>query len=111
MSDLELERAAMAPRRWIGAPQKQPSNNFDKMLRPRTTRVIENGDNVDFLIVPGGRYLVTVDRGLFVWDLGYVPTADCKLVASFGLGECFEFVQVQFTRDGKGLVILSPYIQ
>ena len=24
--------------------------------------------------------------GLFVWDLGYVSTAECKLVASVGLG-------------------------
>ena len=39
MSDLELERAAMAPRRWIehcGTFQKQRSENPSEMLHPRT---------------------------------------------------------------------------
>ena len=109
MSDLELERAAMAPRRWIelcGALQKQHSN---EMLHPRTTRIIEDANKSFFYIVPGGRYLVTAGIGLFVWDLGYVSTVDCKLVASVGLGDDFEFCEVQATPDGKGLVILSSY--
>jgi len=60
--------------------------------------------------VPGGRYLVTAgDRLLSVWDLGYVSTADCKLVASVGLRDVFEFCMVQATPDGKGLIILLPY--
>ena len=112
MSDLELEQAAMAPRRWIkfcGAFQKQHSNDFSETLRPRTTRIIE--DKVETLfIVPGGRYLVTAGRGISVWDLGYVSTVDCKLVASAGLEDLFFLLVVQATPDGKGLVILStPY--
>ena len=112
MSDLELERAAMAPRRWIelcGVFQKQYSNDYSKMLRPRTTRIINPDDasNSDFIFVPGGRYLVTAGNGLSVWDLGYVSTADCKLVASAGLSDHFEFCVVQATPDGMGLVILS----
>jgi hypothetical protein len=59
--------------------------------------------------VPGGRYLVTAGDGLFVWDLGYVSTVDCKLVASVGLQDYFEFLVVQTTPDGKGLVILTSY--
>ena len=110
MSDLELERAAMAPRRWVelcNALQKRKS----KMLHPRATRIIEDWDNShsEVFIVPGGRYLVTAGNGLFIWDLGYVSTVDCKLVASVGLQDYFEFVVVQITPDGKGLVILTSY--
>jgi hypothetical protein len=110
MSDLELERAAMAPRRWIElccAFQKQNSNEYSKMLHPRTTRIINDTTNSDFIFVPGGRYLVTAGNGLSVWDLGYVSTVDCKLVASVGLEDYFEFCVVQATPDGMGLVILS----
>jgi hypothetical protein len=111
MSDLELERAAMAPRRWIelcGAFPEQHSN--DEMLHPRTTRVIDNKNKINSLfIVPGGRYLVTAGIGLVVWDLGYVPTVDCKLVASAALGDEFVCCLVQVTPDGNGLVILSSY--
>jgi hypothetical protein len=112
MSDLELERAAMAPRRWIelcGAFQKQHSNNISKILYPRTTRIIKDAANLHLSIVPGGRYLVTAGNGLFVWDLGYVSTVDCKLVASVGLGNIYESCAIQTTPDGKGLVILSSY--
>ena len=112
MSDLELERAAMAPRRWIelcNAFQKQYSNDSSKMLRQRkTTRFIEETANT-FFIVPGGRYLVTAGYGLLVWDLGCVSTVDCKLVASARLGDYFEDCMVQTTPDGKGLVILSSH--
>ena len=114
MSDLELEGAAMAPRRWLelcGALQNQHSNNSSEMLHPRATRIIEHGDSSHFFIVPGGRYLVTAGRGIMVWDLGYVSTVDCKLVASVGPddGLYFEFCVVRATPDGKGLVILAPY--
>ena len=54
MSDLELERAAMALHRWIehcGTFQRQHSND----LQPRTTRIVKDS----LFIVPGGRYLVT----------------------------------------------------
>ena len=47
--------------------------------------------------------------GLFVWDLGYVSTAECKLVASFGEGGEFTFCEVLDTADGMGLVILTAY--
>ena len=113
MSDLELERAAMAPRRWIelcSAFQKQHSNDPGEMLHPRTTRFI-TGRTESVFIVPGGRYLVATGIDLFVWDLGYDSTADCKLVASAGLKDGledeFEVVKVQTTSDGKGLVILT----
>ena len=110
MSDLELERAAMAPRRWIelcGALRKHSSDSSE-MLQPRTIRNLKSAAGSLF-IVPGGRYLVTVGKGIFVWDLGYVSTVDCKLVASAGLGDYFEYCMVQTTPDGKGLVILSSW--
>jgi hypothetical protein len=109
MSDLELERAAMAPRRWIELNQHSNS----EMLHPRTTRIINCYTiNSHYFMVPGGRYLVTAScDGLSVWDLGYVSTVDCKLVASAGrgLGDNFYFCVVQTTPDGMGLVILTSY--
>ena len=119
MSDSELERAAMAPRRWIelcgGALQKR-SNDSSDMLHPRTTRIINHAADSVF-IVPGGRYLVTESKGIFVWDLGYVSTVDCELVSSVdrelvtstGLGGYAMQFMVQTTPDGKGLVILWSY--
>ena len=109
MSDLELERAAMAPRRWIelcNAFQKQYSDDSSEILHPRSTRFI-TGKAQSIFIVPGGRYLVTADKGLFVWDLGYDSTVNCKLVASVRLEDVLEPFEVQTTPDGKGLVILS----
>jgi hypothetical protein len=108
MSDLELERAAMAPRRWTEL--KKHSNHEYSEMQPRTTRIINDADNSHFFIVPGGRYLVTAGNGLSVWDLGYVSTVDCKLVASVGLGVAYDIFAVQATSDGKGLVILSSYM-
>jgi len=108
MSERELERAAMRPRRWIelcdGLQKEDPT--FCEMLHSQTTRNIEDAGKIEFFIVPGGRYLVTAGDGLSVWDLGYVSTVDCKLVASVGLGKHFRFLMVQATPDGRGLVIL-----
>ena len=109
MSDLELEQAAMAPRRWIelcGAFRKQHSNDSSARLHPRTTRIIKHATDSLF-IVPGGRYLVTAGYSISVWDLGYVSTVDCKLVASAELEDVCELCMVQTTSDGKGLIILS----
>ena len=64
---------------------------------------------MSIFIVPGGRYLVTAGKGLSIWDLGYVSTVDCKLVASVGLEDEFEFLEIQATPDGEGLIILSSY--
>ena len=111
MSDLELELAAIAPSRWLelcNAFQKR-SNDSIAMLHPRTTRIIEDDDGTECFIVPGGRYMVTGGEGLYVWDLGYVSTVDCKLVASVELGNEIYFFEVQTTPDGNGLVILTSY--
>ena len=108
MSDLELERAAMGPRRWIelcGALQKMDPT-FTEMLHRRTTRIIDDPGILEYFMVPGGRYLVTAGNGISVWDLGYVSTVDLTLVTSVGQGEYFEYLKVQVTPDGKGLVIL-----
>ena len=112
MSDLELERAAIAPCRWIelcGTFLKQRSDDFSEMLHLRTTRIIKDNMVKSLHIVPGGRFLVTAGYGLFIWDLGYVSTVDCKLVASIGLEYDFGLFMVQATSDGKGLIILWSY--
>ena len=112
MSNLELERAAMAPHRWLSLvfqeKQHHDSNNISE-IHPRSARIIQDANKLHFFIVPGGRYLVTAGVGLSVWDLGYVSTVDCKLVASARLEDNFLFCVAQATPDGKGLVILSSY--
>ena len=117
MSDLELENAAMGPRRWIelcGAFERQHLNDPSARLRPRATRII-NAIEVDYIsndlfIVPGGRYLVTFSHtSISVLDLGYTSSVDCKLIASVGLeGERhgYNTCMVQATPDGMGLTIV-----
>ena len=121
MSNLELEKAAIAPRRWIelcGAFEKQHLNETSAILCPRATRHIDDllGHEVnyfgsDFLIVPGGRYLVSSSfEGISVSDLGYTSSADCKLIASAGGQDRYNknvFIKgLQATADGMGLIIL-----
>ena len=122
MSDLELEMAAMGPRRWIElcfAFKKQHLDDPGAILRPRETRIINNSFataevnhhvTTDFFIVPGGRYLVSSSpEGISVLDLGYTSSVDCKLIASVGLEGRYKTCVVQVTRapDGMGLIILS----
>jgi hypothetical protein len=118
MSDLELEKAATAPRRWIelcSAFQKQHIDD-PAILCPRTTRIINdvlatevNYATTEFFIVPGGRYLVSSSPDcISVLDLGYTSSADCKLIASVGLeGRSSDTCLVQATPDGMGLTIFS----
>ena len=123
MSDLELEKAAMAPRRWIelcGAFEKRHLNDPGAKLCPRATRIINDlltTVNATFFIVPGGRYLVSSSpNGIFVLDLGYTSSADCKLIASFGLSGLDDVdswgsaCEVQVTPDGMGLMIFTSKI-
>ena len=115
MSDLEIEKAAMGPRRWIelsGMLEEQHRNDSGAILCPRTTRIIDdslvvfNYVTTDFFIVPGGRYMVGSSRdGISVLDLGYNSSADCKLIASVGLEGIFKTCIVQGTPDGMGLII------
>ncbi|KAF8802153.1 hypothetical protein BYT27DRAFT_6771427 [Phlegmacium glaucopus] len=117
MTVLELEHAAMAPRRWIelcAAFQKQHPNSGAKLCA-RTTRIINNplaamADNPEIFIVPGGRYLISQSsRGIFIWDLGYTSSADCKLIASVGREGGSHICTVQATPDGLGLIIFSSH--
>ena len=121
MSDLELEKSAMAPRRWIelcGAFKHPVSvNRIGGILRPRATRIIDdsfptevNYDDTEFFIVPGGRYLLSYSPDIIsVLDLGYTSSADCKLIASVRPeGGCDpQLCRAQATLDGMGLTIIS----
>ena len=120
MSDLEIEKAAMGPRRWIelcSAFQKQGLDDNGVILRPQSTRTINDSLAIKvnyhhslFFLVLGGRFLVTYSAaGISVLDLGYTSSSDCKLIAtveppmkggSIGL-------MVSTTPDGKGLTIFS----
>ena len=119
LSDLELEKSAMAPSRWIQLCDafKQPEdlNQHGGILRPQATRIIHGsfGTEVDygatkFFLVPGGRYLLSYSRDIIsVLHLGYTSSADCKLVASVKpKGGCnIRVCRAQATPDGMGLTI------
>ena len=124
MSDLELEKSAMAPRRWINlcGSFKQPKsdNQFGGILRPRATRIIDgafataelNYDSIEFFIVPGGRYLLSYSPDIIsVLDLGYTssPSAECKPIASVKPkdGCDIQGCKAQATPDGMGLTIFT----
>ena len=115
MSDLQIEKAAMGPRRWIGLCDAFEKNLYGAILYPRSTRSIDDSfatpfhhSNNPFFLVPGGRYLVRYALGgISVLDLGFTSSADCKLIASVGLeGEYRGQFKVQVTPDGMGLTIL-----
>ena len=121
MSDLEIEKAALGPRRWIDlcrAFQKQYPDDNGVTLRPRSTRIINDtfptkvfSDSTDLFIVPGGRYLVSysesTERIISVWDLGYTSSSNCKLIASVELPvkDGSSDLIVQATPDAMGLTI------
>ena len=119
MSDLEIEKAAMGPRRWIelcSAYEKQHLKDPSAIQRPRSTRIINDLFPTErstlFFLVPGGRYLVKLAFGsISVLDLGYASSDDIKLIASVGV-DCtarypdWDFI-VQATPDGMGLTIFT----
>ena len=131
MSDLELERSAMAPRRWIelcNAFKKQHLNEFGTLpLRPArninlnaltaTSTGKEYHTSNELFLVPGGRYLVTSSpEDLSVFDLGCTSlenaeSADCKLIASVRLEDRYFYRTciVHATPDGMGLVIFLSH--
>ena len=120
MSDLEIEKAAMGPRRWIelcSALEKQDHNDNGVTLRPRATRIAydsnEFHDDIDLFIVPGGRYLVTRSpKSISILDLGCTSSSDCKLIALVELpvdsDDEYEDFGVHATPDGMGLTIFLP---
>ena len=121
MSDLEIEKAAMGPRRWIelcGAFEKRHLDDPGTIMRPRATRFINSSfaTNVDFFdtemfIVPGGRYLVgSSSYSISILDLGYTLSADCKLIASIAPEGGSIICKVQATPDGMGLTIFSSNV-
>ncbi|KAF8812837.1 hypothetical protein BYT27DRAFT_7086096 [Phlegmacium glaucopus] len=119
MSDAELEQAAIAPRRWIelsASFRTQGLSDSELRLSPTVTRTIddpfttnqEGGFATNLILVPGGRYMVGYSlNGLVVWDLGYVSSATCKLIASIGPEGGSYHGDVHATPDGMGLVICS----
>ena len=129
MSDLELERSAMAPRRWIelcNAFKEKHLNEFGTLpLRPArninlkalTATPKDYHASTKLFLVPGGRYLVTSSsEALSVLDLGCTSlknaeSAVCTLIASVRLKEIYGYRTciVQATPDGMGLIIFLSH--
>jgi hypothetical protein len=114
MSDLELEKAATAPRRWIELCRRlkeQDLNYPGAILRQRATIANSNLNELrvcDFFLVPGGRYLVRyLPSSISVWDLRHTSGA-CNIIASAALATEYDNwtpVTVHATPDGMGLSI------
>ena len=117
MSNEELEQAAMAPYRWIklctATFAKNQSNGSRTELQPTITRIIQEPFDearigIKTFLVPGGRYLVAyLLRRIGIWDLGYTPNADPKLVASAKSDKEFYTCMINATSDGMGLIIVA----
>ncbi|KAF8804232.1 hypothetical protein BYT27DRAFT_7170356 [Phlegmacium glaucopus] len=118
MSDAELERAAIAPWRWIELSASFATQGFsgsESRLSPTASRFIGSPFDIGLekmaiteqvILVPGGRYMVGYSHsGVGVWDLGYISSADCKLIASLGPEHGSNDGSVHATPDGMGLII------
>ena len=117
MSDLELEQAAIAPYKWIKlCADFSKQHSLDQTLLPRTTKKIQDplGDTdlptsgSRLFLVPGGRYLVRYSPdGMGVFDLGYTPNADPKLLASVGPEGGSPLCLINSTLDRMGLILVT----
>lgn len=124
MGDLELEMAAMGPRRWTEFCRKLEKGDLNDpraVLRPRTTKYFfDHSFGYDLqscrlFIVPGGRYLVIYSPGILhghgsisVFDLHCRSNENCKLIASVELEAILQgwtTFTVHATPDGMGLSI------
>lgn len=125
MSIAELERAAIAPFRWIARSLNSKDRNVDGTLPSRRTQILENSvvsmvneqqesvDSINVYLVPGGRYLVVGGPDcLGVWDLGYISSNDISSdgkptkVWATTVKQISNFI-VQPTPDGLGIRILA----
>ena len=124
MGDLELEMAAMGPRRWIEFCRKLEKGDLNDpgaVLHPRTTKYLfdhsigNDPRTCRLFIVPGGRYLVIyspkISHGngsISVFDLRCRLSVNCKLIASIKLETIYEgwtTFTVQATPNSMGLSI------
>ena len=110
MSDVELERAATAPHRWINlcAALAKKQTIFCTRPNPKATRFLTAPrPNIHNFLVPGGRYLLSHSLNrMEIWDLGYTPRAECKLLASIELEYRPANYMYSTTPDGMGLIIV-----
>lgn len=118
MSDLELEQAAIAPYKWIKiCADFSKQHSLDETLLPTTTKKIQDPlgetearptSSIRLFLVPGGRYLVRYSpNGMAVFDLGYTPNADPKLLASVGPEGGSPLCLINSTLDGMGLILVT----
>jgi hypothetical protein len=112
MSQAALEYAATGPERFlrVGANYNLPDPRSHHMIRR------EHVDFVEIFLVPGGRYLVTIDSTtVAVWDLG-VPGLSSTITQNNTTTEpisalpihpdfWFAILLVHPTEDGRGLTI------
>jgi len=113
MSQSALEYAATGPERFLRSAAKS------SLPRPRSHLTIQNdhAQLIEVFLVPGGRYLVTVNlTTVAVWDLG-IPgyestiTPGMKPISTQPTHPNFRVGVLLFhpTDDGQGLTILINY--
>jgi hypothetical protein len=84
MSDLELERAAMAPRRSFQKNQYLNSNDFSDM-HPRPNRIIQvelRTNHIYYRARLGARYEISDDRRYRPFRLEFGLYFNCRLLVS-----------------------------
>lgn len=92
---------------WLPGSETIPHRPRLELSTNLIQKIYRNGIKLTLILVPGGQYMVgccPLARQLGVWDLGYLSSADCKLIAS--VESSGDFVGFQATPDGIGLVIL-----
>ena len=112
-SDLEIEKAAMGPRRWIefcGVFEKQHLTDPGAIICPRATRIINSPFSTKVNSFSTKISSCQVDDTWWVLHLTVFPywiSVHCNLIASVGLEGRYNTCLVQATPDGMGLTIFS----
>ncbi|KAF8899792.1 hypothetical protein CPB84DRAFT_1779995 [Gymnopilus junonius] len=115
MSVLELEYATMSPKKWESLALK--SESLEEELPSFATNIIRpeyfsnDAEPEDLYLVPGGRFLIILQRGyLYLWDLGYISAigsarSEMKEIARIQT-DCSSYT-VHASPDGSALRILA----
>lgn len=117
MSDIDLEKAATAPLRWIAISKFTQCRTRRIIRRPARFSELEKpnySDEIYPYLVPGGRYLVTSSFDfLAVWDLGYtsdavVSSSDWEPLRVWSVPmKTAPWIKIHPSPDGSSLRIVS----
>lgn len=115
MSLLDLEYAAMAPKKWelLALRGKSLEDEIPSFATHTigSQYFVGDADPKDLYLIPGGRFLIVLQRGyLNLWDLGYISAIgsvrpEMKEIARIQT-DCLSYT-VHTSPDGSALRILA----